>query len=171
MKGNDIMALKEPRIRLHEGAAVSFETDYERLVDEPARKGYYAEAFANLSAMIEEELFSVLRQVHRSAGEQQLVSQFSKVARVDALKVAEMLVAKKIITKQLYEKINHFRRHRNIVLHTIEGYYGLAMQDKWWTRIKTQEQLDAEAERKANESLRQGKEAYFELVKVAELLQ
>lgn len=135
---------------------------WQSLVTEPAEKGYFGEAFASADALIDDTIETCLRCIYSSNECQDLINELHyqrSRANFDGLVILEILKSKTLLDESLIDKVRHFKKARNLVLHDTQGEYALVVLNPHIT-YATQEEFDAAAAAEAFRWLSVAQEIY-----------
>lgn len=161
-------------IQYHGKGRVGYSQRLDRDVVDPFKQGHYSEAFANMDAYIDDCLERLLRQVYSSADEQDMISRFHFATGgrgfADACK--RILMKDGVIDADIASNIDVFKNFRNIVLHNLAPTNQIFMKKyaKWWEKIQTQEEFDAQTKQILNEGLNYGSRAWLAMIEKSKKL-
>lgn len=148
---------------------VGQEINWEKLVFEPERKGFFIEAFASADAIIDWSIQGLIRQLYNEGKCQDLINELTYASRetVSGNNFAKVLLSKKVITQELYEKILHFKKARNLASHNVHGEYSLIIGNpEFIGKYSNQKDLDDLVKSKVHDWVIKGFEIFKELTAI-----
>ncbi|HPM85665.1 MAG TPA: hypothetical protein PLI99_01065 [archaeon] len=148
---------------------VGQDINWDKLVFEPERQGCFIEAFASADAIIDWLIQWLIRQLYSESKCQDLINELIYAAHdsVSGNNFAKVLVSKKVINQDVYEKILHFKKARNLVSHNIKGEYSLIIRNPdFMGKYSNQKELDVLVKSKVHDWIMQGYAIFEELTKI-----
>lgn len=152
-----------------DGKTSGYFTDWSVLVNNPAKNGYFIEAFSSADAVIDSQLQSILRQVYNIAEAQDLINQLESIrgeSQFYGTGILKILQNINIIDKDLANKIKAFKGKRNLVCHTMKAEYSLVN----FLDYKDQKTLDEAVEKESKQQLSRAESIFLELIDVSKEL-
>ena len=105
-----------------------------KYVKESFSKEYYVESFSRLDSLIDSMVFHIL-DTNFSSPDFILFKLFNKNALVSS-KVAKVLLDAEIIDSKTLNKIEQFKKYRNILVHHVDGVFEMVMKESGFYKKK-----------------------------------
>ena len=148
------------RVRYSHGWIIG--VDWDRFVKNPQKQGYYVEAFGAADAFIDYEIDSMFEQAHFNSETLPLVTALKELHKLGSMDMLETLVREGFVKKTLLERVQQFKRARNLVLHDKFAEYALVFYNKE-IRVKNQTQLDKATVKEVTKSLTEAEKLFYEI--------
>lgn len=147
---------------------VTLVINWNEQVEKPRQDGYFAEAYVVADALIEDLIQGLVRQLYSDC--QELLNLFlSFRSHVGGRQLLDILKCKTVIDEELYQRILHFKKARNLVTHDPHGEYALIVCNE---RISytSNDEFQSAAKKEANKWLDAGREIFDSLTDIQQQL-
>jgi hypothetical protein len=153
------------RVKFTHPSSIGMNIDWNELVNKPFNEGRILEAFASADAIIDSSIEFCLRQIYSNSKCQDLINEIHLIrgsVNFDGLILIRILKSKTVVSEGFLQKVLHFKKARNLILHNIEGEYSFVIGNPS-ILYSSQKELDVAVENESKRLIGNAFNIYMEL--------